>query len=236
VSCDVDPGATADGATVTDGTVNGSTTDLSAFHFTGEVDDVAVTDPDTVTVSVNGTAVDDLSTIGGDDLPHTVSFVGTGSATSYSFTVSGDIAAGSSPNDDIADNISSSSAEGAIETGTHAYDFSGELTDLTVTGNVEVYVDGEPLDEDSSDRHLIVFDGSNNDEVSSYKFAVSGSVESSPEHTVAADSEWDSLESKVETDSAVGLVHQGKDAFWFSGYIEELELRGSAVATFETVE
>ncbi|WP_144797952.1 hypothetical protein [Halorubrum depositum] len=235
-SGDVEPGATGDGATVTDGTVNGSTTDLAAFHFTGSVDDVAVTDPETVTVTVNGTVVDDLSTIGGEELPHTLSLVGTGSATSYRFTVSGEIEAESSPNDDIADNISSSSAEGAIETGTHVYDFSGELTDLTVTGDVEVYLDGEPIDGDSSDRHLIVFDGSNDDEVSSYKFAVSGSVESSPEHTVAADGEWDALESKIETDSAVGLVHKGKDAYWFSGYIEELELRGSAVATFETVE
>ncbi|MGM0717376.1 MAG: hypothetical protein ACQET5_09405, partial [Halobacteriota archaeon] len=224
--------------TVADGTVNGSTDELAAFHFTGEVDEIAVTDPETVTVTVNGSTVadDDLSTIGGDDLPHTISFVGTGSVTSYSFTVSGDIEAESSPNDDIADNISSSSAEGAIETGTHAYDFSGELTDLTVTGDIEVYLDGEPLDEDFDDRHLIVFDGSNDDEVSSYKFVASGSVESSAEHTVAGGGEWDTLESKVEEDSAVGLVHEGKDAFWFSGYIEELELRGSAVATFKTVD
>jgi hypothetical protein len=116
------------------------------------------------------------------------------------------------------------------------YDFSGELTDLTVTGDVEVYLDGEPVDDDSSERHLIVFDGSNDDEVSSYTFAASGSVESSPEHTVAADGEWDALESKVDADSAVGLVHKGKDGYWFSGHIEELELRGSAVATFETIE
>ena len=236
-SGDVEPGATGDGATVDDGTVNGSTADLAAFHFTGSVDEVAVTDPDTATVTVNGTALadDEVSVVGGE-LPSTLSFVGTGTAASYGFTVSGDIEAESSPNDDIADNISSSSAEGAIETGTHVYDFSGELTDLTVTGDVEVYLDGEPVDGDSSERHLIVFDGSNDDEVSSYTFAVSGSVESSPEHTVAADGEWDALESKVDADSAVGLVHKGKDGYWFSGHIEELELRGSAVATFETVE
>ncbi|OYR38155.1 hypothetical protein DJ82_12850 [Halorubrum sp. Ib24] len=238
VSGDVEPGATGDDTTVTDGIVNGSTADLAAFHFTGSVDDISVTDPGSVTVSVNDTAVPDgdLSTIGGDDLPHTLSLVGTGSVTSYSFTVSGEIEAESSPNDDISDNISSSSAEGAIETGTHVYDFSGELTDLTVTGDVEVYLDGEPVDDDTADRHLIVFDGSNDDEVSSYKFAVSGSIESSPEHTVAADSEWDTLDSKIETDSAVGLVHKGKDAYWFSGYIKSLELRGSAVATFETID
>ena len=238
VSGDVEPGATGDGVTVTDGIVNGSTTDLAAFHFTGDVDDIAVTDPETVTVTVNGSTVDtaDLSTVGGEDLPNAISFVGTGSATSYSFTVSEEIEAGSSPNDDIVDNISSSSAEGAIETGTHVYDFSGELTDLTVTGDIEVYLNGEPIAEGSDDRHLMIFDGSNDDEVSSYKFAVSGSVESSPEYTVAADGSWDALESKVEEDSAVGLVQEGKDAYWFSGYIEELELRGSAVATFETVE
>jgi hypothetical protein len=236
-SGDVEPGATGGGATVDDGTVNGSTADLAAFHFTGSVDEVAVTDPATATVTVNGTALgdDEVSVIGGD-LPNTLSFVGTGTAASYGFTVSGDIEAESSPNDDIADNISSSSAEGAIETGTHVYDFSGELTDLTVTGDVEVYLDGEPIDGDSSERHLIVFDGSNDDEVSSYTFAASGSVESSPEHTVAADGEWDALESKVDANSAVGLVHKGKDGYWFSGHIEELELRGSAVATFETVE
>jgi hypothetical protein len=237
VSGDVEAGVNGDGVSVTDGTVNGSTADLAAFHFTGSLDDVAVTDPDTATVTVNGTvlAEDDVSTLGGE-LPNTLSFVGTGTATSYSFTVSGDIEAESSPNDDIAGNISSSSAEGAIETGTHVYDYSGELTDLTVAGDIEVYLDGEPIDGDSSERHLIVFDGSNDDEVSSYKFAVSGSVESSPEHTVAADGEWDALESKIDEDSAVGLVHQGKDGYWFSGRIEKLELRGSAVATFETVQ
>ena len=239
VSGDVVPGATGDGATVTDGTVNGSTTELAAFHFTGSVDDVAVTDPANVAVSINGTPVsdDDLSTVGEDDLPNTLSLVGTGSVTNYDFTVSGEIEAESSPNDDVADNISSSSAEGAIETGTHVYGFSGELTDLTVTGDIEVYLNGEPVDDGgSSERHLIVFDGSNNDEVSSYKFAVSGGVESSTEHSVAADGEWDSLESKLEESSAVGLVHKGKDAYWFSGYIEELEVRGSAVATFESVQ
>jgi hypothetical protein len=236
-SGDVEPGATGGGATVDDGTVNGSTADLAAFHFTGSVDEVAVTDPETITVTVNGTTLadDEVSVIGGE-LPNTLSFVGTGTAASYGFTVSGDIEAESSPNDDIADNISSSSAEGAIETGTHVYDFSGELTDLTVTGDVEVYLDGEPVDGDSSERHLIVFDGSNDDEVSSYAFAASGSVESSPEHTVAADGEWDALESKVNADSAVGLVHKGKDAYWFTGSIEELELRGSAVATFDTAQ
>jgi hypothetical protein len=237
VSGDVEPGANDDDVTIQEGAVNGSTTDLSAFHFTGSTDRIAVTDPETVTVTLNGTtlAEDDLSIIGGEELSSTISFVGTGSVTSYSFTVTGDIEAASSPNDDIAGNISTSSAEGAIETGTHVYDFSGELTDLTVTGDIEVYLDGEPVG-DTAVRHLIVFDGSNDDEVSSYKFVASGSVESSPEHTVAADGDWDALESKVGTASAVGLVHKGKDAYWFSGSIEELELRGSAVATFETVE
>ncbi|RAW45618.1 hypothetical protein DQW50_07635 [Halorubrum sp. 48-1-W] len=240
-SGDVVPGATGDGATVEDGLVNGSTTDGSAFHFTGSLEGVAVTDPDAATVTVNGTVLDgdDLSTLGEeDDLPNTLSFVGNGEATSYEFTVSGEIAAGSSSTDDVEDNVSDSSAEGAIQDGTHVYGFSGVITDLTVTGGVEVYRNGELMDgaDGSGELNLIEFDGSKSNEVSSYQFSASGDVSKSEDHSTDGAGKWDSLEPKTDADSVVGVVHRGVDAYWFTGSIDELELRGSAVATFQTVE
>jgi hypothetical protein len=158
-----------------------------------------------------------------------VGIVGTGTVTNYNFTVSGD---------SVADSISSSSAEDAIESGTHAYNFSGELTDLSVTGNVEVSLNGELVEgaNGSWERHLIVFDGSVDDEVSSYQLAVSGWVVPSEEHTTNPGGEWDSLESDVGENTAVGVVYQGKDAYWFTGDITELEIRGSAIATFQSVD
>ena len=241
VSGEVVPGATGDGTTVEDGTATGSTTDRSAFHFTGSLDSVAVTDPETVTVTVNGTVLDadDLSTLGEEDeLPNTLSFVGNGEATSYEFTVSGEIAAGSSSTDDIEDNVSDSSAEGAIEDGTHVYGFSGVITDLTVTGGIEVYRNGEVLEstDGSEELNLIEFDGSKSNEICSYQFSASGAVSKSEEHSTQGAGKWDSLESNADEDSVVGIVHRGVDAYWFTGSIAELELRGTAIATFRTVE
>jgi hypothetical protein len=282
-SGDVVPGATGDGATVSDGTVSGSTVNLSAFHFTGSVSNIAVTDPQNVTVTVNGSTVssDNLLTIGdstdggstdggstdggstdggstdggstdggstdggstddgstdGGELPNTISIVGTGTVTNYDFTVSGDIAAASGSENDVADNISASSAEGAIESGTHAYNFSGDLTDLSTTGSVEVYLNGELVEDaaSSTDQNLVVFDGSVDEEISSYRFAVTGEVTPSPEHSTAPSAEWDVIESKVGDGTAVGIVHEGKDAYWFTGDIERLELRGSAVTAFHSI-
>ena len=240
-SGEVVPGATGDGATVEDGTASGSTADSSAFHFTGSLEGVAVTDPDTVTVTVNGTVLegDDVATIGEEEeLPNSLSFVGNGEATSYEFTVSGEIAAGSSSTDDVEDNVSDSSAEGAIEDGTHVYAFSGVVTDLTVTGGIEVYRNGELMEgTDGSDGvNLIEFDGSKSNEVCSYGFSASEGVSKSEEHSTEGAGKWDSLESNADEDSVVGIVHRGVDAYWFTGSIVELELRGSAVATFRTVE
>ncbi|MFC5135100.1 MULTISPECIES: right-handed parallel beta-helix repeat-containing protein [Haloferacaceae] len=240
-SGDVVPGVTGDGATIEDGVASGSTTDRSAFHFTGSLDEIAVTDPDTVTVTVNGAVLDgdDLATLGEeDDLPNTLSVVGNGDATSYEFTVSGEIAAGSSSTDDVEDNVSDSSAEGAIEDGTHVYGFSGVVTSLTVTGGVEVYRNGELIGntDGSEELNLMEFDGSKSNEVCSYQFSASGEVSKSDEHSTQGAGKWDSLESKADEDSVVGIVHRGVDAYWFTGSIDELELRGSAVATFRTIE
>ncbi len=80
-------------------------------------------------------------------LTNTLTIDGTGSYSSYSFAVSGDLEAEDGLSSE--DHISGSSATGAVKGGRDVYSFSGELTRLAVDGDATVLRNCERIDPDA---------------------------------------------------------------------------------------
>ncbi len=81
----------------------------------------------------------------------------------------------------------------------------------------------------------VVVDGTRTDDVSTYKFTVSGTVESDPDETTLVDggSDWDTLEDNVSESSVVGIVAEGEDAYVYSGQITNMVIQGNATVTIQ---
>lgn len=87
----------------------------------------------------------------GDDTDETRKLMieGSGSRAAYSFTVSGSLAEADGPGSlGGTDEISNSSATGAVRNGTDSYLFDGEITDFSLDGDARVLIDGEEVDID----------------------------------------------------------------------------------------
>ncbi|WP_128905543.1 hypothetical protein [Halorubrum amylolyticum] len=69
---------------------------------------------------------------------------GSGSPSTYEVTVAGEFVADEST-DRTAGHVSGSTAEGAVANDDRGYRFRGEIRDVTVDGDAEVSLDGEPL-------------------------------------------------------------------------------------------
>lgn len=69
---------------------------------------------------------------------------GSGSPSTYEVTVGGELVPDERPNR-AAGHVSGSTAEGAVTSGDRGYRFRGELHDVTVDGDAEVSLDGEPI-------------------------------------------------------------------------------------------
>ncbi len=80
---------------------------------------------------------------------HTLHIVGDGSLATYDLTVSGRLSDDGSLAFDAAKNISGRNAEGAVRDAVHGYRFHGEVVDVRVAGDAEVYLDGQPLEPES---------------------------------------------------------------------------------------
>jgi hypothetical protein len=80
-------------------------------------------------------------TTGGANAPEQrLSFRGRGDVSAYELTVDGDLLAGDAKTDAAA-RISGCSAEGVVKNGDRSYRFSGEIRDLSVDGDAEIYLD-----------------------------------------------------------------------------------------------
>ena len=90
-------------------------------------------------------------------------------------------------------------------------------------------------DSDTEHTNRVVVDGTQTDDVSTYKFTVSGTVESDPEGTTLIDggSDWDTIEDNVSEDSVVGIVSEGEDAYVYSGKVTSMVIRGNATVTIQ---
>ncbi|WP_049899799.1 malectin domain-containing carbohydrate-binding protein [Halococcus agarilyticus] len=127
-----------DGKSATGGVGSGTDT----YVFTGELGDLAV-DGD-ATVYLNGERIYPEEPV----QQNTLRIVGSGTWTTYEFSVSGTIDEDASSSLGGADSIAADgkSATGGVVSGTDKYVFTGELDDLAVDGDATVYLNGEEID------------------------------------------------------------------------------------------
>ena len=124
---------TFEGTTAT-GAVWGGT---DAYTFEGDLEDLTVSGG--ATVYVDGTAVDPA-----DYGATVVTIAGNGAWSSYAFSVSGEVVSGEGLSG--IDTFSGTTASGGVSDWRDTYTVEGNLTDLSVSGNATVYVDGTAVD------------------------------------------------------------------------------------------
>ncbi|QCS42108.1 right-handed parallel beta-helix repeat-containing protein [Natrinema versiforme] len=222
-----------DGASIDDedaiegGTVYGGVADWKdAFKFSGEIEELTVDGPGTV--SVNGERVHPSDF--GDDLPHVLEVQGPGVPVGFEITVDGEIEfAGEDDPEDEATTISGSTVQSTVTSDNLRFRFSGTLTDVTMTGGkATITVDGEEIDlEEYGDPellpHAIVFDGTGASKPSTYSFRATGKVIKAQYRDATIDDD-----DIVEDTTVRGGVAGWLDAYWFDGDIEDFKILGDA--------
>lgn len=169
-----------------------------------------------------------------EELPHVLAFDGDGTmeTTSYEFVVSEAVEPSEDEDatiDDAAD-VNGTRAEGAVVDSLDAWRFEGEIERLSVDGDATVRVNGTEVDPDEFDdvlEHTLLFDGVDAD-VTRYEFEVDGDVEPSSYDGATID---DAAE--VDDSLAHGVVADWKDAFRFTGDLEQLTLDGPATVSLD---
>ncbi|QCW02519.1 right-handed parallel beta-helix repeat-containing protein [Natrinema pallidum] len=212
---------------IEDGTVYGVVADWKdAFRYSGEVDQLTVDGPGTV--SINGDRIDPADY--GSDLPHVLEVEGTGTPVGFEITVDGNIelASDEAPEDE-ATTISGSTVQSTVTDGSLRFRFSGTLTDVSlINGTPTITVDGDEIDlEEYGDPellpHAVVFDGTETAEPSTYSFRVDGKVIQAEYRDASVD------ENDIVEDTTVrGGVGNWLDAYWFDGDIEDFRILGDA--------
>ena len=114
---------------------------VDSYAFSGSIECLGL-DGD-ASVYLNGDRLDP-----GKYPDNVLSIEGTGSRTDYEVTVSGSIEKSTANGGSInsGDEISGSTATGAVSNGTDSYVFSGSIESITVDGDAPVYRNGERLD------------------------------------------------------------------------------------------
>lgn len=202
------------------------------YYVDGTFTDVSV-DESKVTLNYDGSEVSVADLTGSQDssqddsLSKTIVIDGSirpNVGSSYSFTVSGDV----EKNDKLGsvqsnDSISGSEVSGSIWGGKDAFNFSGEITSLTVDGNTTVSVGGvssASADGGSLPKKLVI-DGSDYPR-SPTKYNVSVSGEAQKSSLLGSIQQNDD----VSNGNLSGRVWGGTDGFRYSGEITSVTLDG----------
>ncbi|UHQ95326.1 right-handed parallel beta-helix repeat-containing protein [Haloterrigena alkaliphila] len=203
-----------------------TTNHVDSFRFDGELVDVGF-HQGSATVELNGEEIDP-STFGEQPLDRTllVDGIGTSGGTRYEFTVSGaaekSTYQGASVDDE--DTIASGSVTGSVAGWRDAFNFNGELEELTVDGDARVYVDDEqvdPADFGDEQPHVLTLVGNGSD--ASYEISVDGTID-----TVAGDDSEQFATARSES-TVEGSIQTGVQRFRFSGVVSDVTfLDGSA--------
>ncbi|EMA52074.1 serine protease halolysin R4 [Halococcus salifodinae DSM 8989] len=205
------------------------------YAFSGEITDIALDGP--IDVYLNGEAV----TVA-ELLPNVLKFDGRGPYTDYEFSVDGNLVGYKAINgaDNIdgsraytdyefsvdgnlvgykaingADNIDGSRAAGGVGSGRDIYAFSGDLTDISIDGPIDVYLNGDVID--VSPDHTLKIDGTG--PLTEYIFSVSGDL---AEHKAINGPD------SISGPNASGSVGGGRDVYAFSGEITDISVDGPA--------
>ncbi len=228
---------TVDGTVATGGL--GPARGIDNLYFDGEItridgeqlDRVRIYRADPVTRSIE-TELDPADFAPSPPDEHAIRLEPSGDGGSYDITVSEDIRDDPAVAFDATGNISGRNAEGAVSDRTHGYVFEGDLTDVTLQGDVDLQVDGTPVDQDAGGETVVLIDGSPGEDVARYRFEVSESVEFADDVSSGTYGFWDLPRDHVDEGTVVGLVHERTDAYRFAGEIVSLQVNGAADVDF----
>ena len=197
-----------------------------SFTFTGELIDVTLGGPATVTVDGDDVPLEQY------DLEHSLEIVGTGDTANYEFTIDGELIADPFCESSCADAISGTNAEDAVTTETASFQFDGEISDFSIDGLAAVYLNGRQVDpnllttdQDPFLTNWITVDGLG--EETTYQFAVSDDVYKAPDlGPVDADD-------TISDGMVIGSVAEGVDGYRFTGDLTMLRVQGTADVQFD---
>ena len=195
-----------------------------AFRFSGDLEELTVDGPGTV--SVDGEEVDPDEY--GEDLPHTIEIEAAEEAVNFEITVDGEI---EYDGDDLDETtaVTDTAVQGSVTDDTLEFRFAGAVTDVTLTsGEATVSIDGEEIDPDEYGEetllpHAIVIDGTDSDGASTYAVRVDGSIAETdfPCGTIDA---TDVVDSGVIRSAVLGRFN----VYWFDGEVTDLTVLGDA--------
>ncbi|MDS0475113.1 hypothetical protein [Natrinema sp. 1APR25-10V2] len=205
-----------------------NTSHVDGYRFAGDLHEVAFRQG-SAHVEVNGEPIDP-DQYNGDQptLENTllVDGVGTSGGTRYEFAVSGaaEKATVKGATIDSEDTVDGGTITGSVAGWRDGFNFSGELTDLTLDGDARVYVNGEqvdPADYGDEQPHVLTLVG--NGSSASYEITVDGTIE-----TVDGDAAED--HATVLSDTTVeGSIERDAQRFRFSGALTDVTFHdGSA--------
>ena len=166
------------------------------------------------------------------ELEHSVWIMGTGTTSTFDFTVDGDLISDPTCEISCEDSISGSSAEDAVTSETAKFQFDGEISDFSLDGDAGVYLDGNQVDpellgtgEDPVLPNWLTVDGLEDE--TSYQFSVTGNLYKSPDlGPVEADD-------VINDGMVIGSVTDDIDGYRFSGDLTMLRVQGTADIQFD---
>jgi hypothetical protein len=237
VTGEVKPGGTYQsdsGDTVGDGVIHGGCAGgrSDSFLWTGEIADLQLSGPGKV--FVDGELVEDTSGRKGDDgaddgETREVTFTSvSGKTFAYHVEVSGEMMRGGTYESDPYDEIGEDFARGRCADGrSDSFLWTGEVTDLQLSGPGKVFVDGELVEDTTKDGGLskeLIVSNPSSDELKEYTLRVTGDArELEPdEDSPPADDEVVPLDgggTRIR-----GTVSTGDDRFAFSGDLIEVDV------------
>ncbi|MFC6990565.1 hypothetical protein ACFQH3_01425 [Haladaptatus sp. GCM10025707] len=215
----IDSGDELSGSSAT-GAVAGGT---DSYVFEGDF--TTFTLDGAATVTVDGTEVDpaDLVTAESTDEPDVLSITGdqSSSVVRYEVTVSDEITK-TTANDatkDPSDDISGTTAEGAVGGGTDSYEIVGDILNLTLDGPATVTLNGTEIDpSDFGFDNVITISGGSPQNQLEYEFSVSDGLQKSDANNATIDSE-----DQISGTTAAGKVAGGSDSYTFAGEITSFD-------------
>lgn len=228
----LDPESTTEDYWVSeDGTTGGGTTSktssLPGFRYAGEITDLKYSGSLDLFVdnqSVDPDSLVDSSNPGPDEpssLPNTLTIDGSNysGTTSYSFSVSDAVEPTDSTTDE--DIVSDNTVEGSVGSGSDTYEFSGDLTSLTLDGEADVYLNGTRVD-------LLVVSRAPDSSGAVHYIVESDATFLKAKVPSASINESD----RIDGSKLFGEVWGGSDAFWVvDGTITDVSTFGGDVVT-----
>jgi len=208
-------------ARVRDSQVDAHGDGVQRFHGNVDIGSNVGQNPDvSVPAGVPQSATQAAKGSGGD---HTLQIEGSGSRTTYSFTVNNNLKGAGNLNPE--DEISNQSASGAVSGGTDTYTFDGELVAFDFDGApINVYLDGEPARVGQRPDHYLRIERSG--ETTTYDFTVDSNLQKSGVRASINSND------DINNQSASGAVGGGSDAYTFDGDLRAFDFDGAPINVY----